>query len=342
MICGEDFRLEVRSAGKKYLSLEIDGIERLAVGRVRFGKFSEIGALGKKFRVHHGDDRFVCGIDSECVVPFGCEYAVARSLEIGDGALIFSTDVSALHFGRVGDVELEELFFPGAVEKVSLWAEGETHPRVFTAPGAEELYRGEAYPLRLRVDFPDGAAVEYQPGFDLWRHAAAERIDGATAHYALVSAPDGLRLVREVLHYAEDVESEKRPWRFHQLLSWKTARREKSAPAAPPETIAGCPLSGAWRREFRRRVRRCSGSFVLGGATASVCTDPSHLDRAGRGELPHSPMQEYLASYFWANRLLKKHGGSFAVVPAENDGALLWDVLQCIPREIGDGNEAEI
>ncbi|MCQ2352372.1 MAG: hypothetical protein MJ033_02715 [Victivallaceae bacterium] len=332
-IAGKNFALTAKSTGKYIYSLAVDGVERLAVGRVCCGKFTELGALDKKFRVHREEANFLCGIDTVCVLPFGCEYEVKRTLECGDGALDFSTDVAALHFGRVGDLALEELFFPGDGSQVSLLLLGENGPEKFSAAEQGEIYHGKKLPLLLRVDFSDGVSVEYQTGFDVWRHDAASAMTGVSAEFSLVRDEKGLHLFRQVLRYDEGVESEKRPWRFNTLVAWKSASDQSFAPRSQAETIPGCPLSGAWRRELRRRIRRTQGDFLLGGVSTALCDDPSHLDRGGRGALLHSPMQEYLASYRWANRELRKAGGVFTL-DAEKDHSLLGEVLSRPPREL--------
>ncbi len=340
-IDGKNFALTAKSAGKYIYSLAVDGVERLAVGRVRCGKFTELGALGEKFRVHREEANFLCGIDTSCVLPFGCEYEIKRTLECGDGALDFSTDVAALHFGRVGDLALEELFFPGDGTSASLLLLGESVPKKFSPAEQGELYCGKQYPLCLRVDFFDGASVEYQTGFDVWRHDAASAMTGVSAEFSLVRDEKGLHLFRQVLRYDEGVESEKRPWRFNTLISWQTASEKPFPPRVDAQTIDGCPLSGAWRRELRRRIRRTQGDFLLGGISAALCDEPSHLERAGRGALLHSPMQEYLASYRWANRELRKSGGVFTLDARENH-TLLGEVLSRPPRELLQEREASL
>jgi len=332
-VSGEDFALTAKSAGKYILSLSIGGVERCAVGRVRCGKFTELGALEKKFRVHCEAANLTCGIDTSFVLPFGCEYEITRTVECGDGALDFSTDVAALNFGRVGDLALEELFFPGNAWSASLALLGEKEVRRFSSAQTGELYCGALCPVALRVDFADGVAVEYQIGFDVWRHNAAAALPGVTAEFSLSADEKGLHFFRNVLRYDEGVESEKRPWRFNSLISWQTPGVAPYVPHVPVEIVDGCPLAGAWRREVRRRIRRTQGEFRLGGATTAFCGDASHLDRAGKGELLHSPMQEFLATYRWANRFLKKTGGVFTVDELANV-SLLGAVLSRPPREL--------
>ena len=109
---GPGFEFSVFSRGKHAAELALNGVRKFALGRVTLEeKFSETGALEKKLRRHETADMLSIGLDSLNILPFGCEYAIGRDFEVTDGFAEFSNDISAMHYGRVGSLELEPLYF---------------------------------------------------------------------------------------------------------------------------------------------------------------------------------------------------------------------------------------
>ena len=313
-IKGEDFSLQFCGSGKNVAVLTVKGIVRCTLGRVQCGKFSELGSLEKKLRLHRTSDGFEARVDSENIIPFGCEYSVCRKFVCADGLLDITTDIAAVNFGRVGDIGLEQISFAGDGLQATLCTLGGREITLDNSSGSVEL--GSDLPLRMQVTYPDGVSCEFSPGFDIWRHCAAEKIPGADAEYLITADQSGIKLNRKVLMYDGTTEPEKRPWKFNTMLVWMSENeRDKKSLPQTGEKVSGCPLSGSYRREIRRRLRRNTGDFVLISAMDNLCSDPAHLDRAGKGELLHRDTAEFLTTYIWANRLLAGQGGSFIIVP---------------------------
>ncbi len=316
-IFGNGWELRLAGRGKYALELSVGGVARARFGRVGCGKFSELGSLDRKLRVHRTRDNLSVSAEMVNRVPFGCEYEIERQLTVADGLLDLTTAVAAVNFGRVGDLALEELSFPGAVAAELVLA-GDPAPRRWENP-AGELYCGAAAPLGVTVTFADGFRCQYLVGFDLWRHLAAERIAGANAEFRLTGENNELRLQRQVLRYDEGVEPEKRPWKFNALLVWMSDEFIAESVADEEFTLNGCPLSGIYRREFRRKLRVSPGNLRLISEVGKVCSEAAHLDRAGQGQLPHFDAAEYLRNYLWANNLLYAKGGEFTICPPPAD-----------------------
>ena len=335
---GPGFEFSVFSRGRHAAELLLNGSPRFALGRVTLeGKFSETGALEKKLRRHETADMLSVGLDSLNILPFGCEYAIARDFEVTDGFAEFSNDISALHYGRVGSLELEPLYFREKPCRVSFIRADETKFTVAELDDEKELYSGKVPLLLLKVEWSCGDCVEYSVGTDLWRHCAAEGIQGATAEFILSFDGETLSYERRVLIYSGETEPEKRPWRFKNLISWHTG---ENAPAPVGENtfaVPGCQVNPAARREVRRKVRSGKGDMVLVNASPCICSESAHVERPGRTGYTHFDLAEYVSFRLWANRQLKKSGGSLAICPAEKTifkNTAAMQNLQSVPRPL--------
>ena len=312
---GEGFEFSLLARGKFSARLTLGGRERLALGRVTLEeKFSETGALEKKLRRHEAADLLSIGLEDLHELPFGCEYAIARNFEISDGFADCSCDISALHFGRVGSLDLEPVIFCGNPCKAGfLTSDGKNFREVELAEDAE-LYSGKLPLLMVAASWSDGSGVEHAVGTDLWRHCAAQNISDAESEFTLSFRGGELVYERRVLIYGREAIPEKRPWRFKNLIAWRSGGGGPAAPEdAVPFAVPGCQVSPAARREVRRRVRSGSGSMIMTGASPCLCGDSSHVERPGREGFRHFDLAEYASFRLWANRHLMKSGGSLVV-----------------------------
>ena len=344
---GPGFAFSLFSRGKTAAQLLLDGAPRLLIGRVTLEeKFSETGALEKKLRRHEAADLLSVGLEGMNVLPFGCEYAVSREFEVSDGFADFSEDIAALHFGRVGSLDLETLTFPGDPCSVRfLTAEGKRF-REEKLTGDRELYTGPLPLLVVTVSWPGGERVEYAVGTDLWRHCAAQTIPDASSEFTLSFRGGELIYERRVLIYGKEAVPEKRPWRFKNLIAWSSGEPPE---AAPPEaeafSVPGCQVNPASRREVRRRVRSSAGSLVMTGASPCLCDDASHVERPGRDGFRHFDLAEYVSFRLWANRHLMKSGGSLTVRIDEKNlfcNTVAARALERVPRRLDPEEEENV
>jgi len=312
---GEDFSFSLFARGKFSARLTVNGLERLCLGRVTLEeKFSETGALEKKLRRHEAADLLSVGLESLHELPFGCEYAISRNFEVSNGFADCSSDIKALHFGRVGSLDLEPVIFRGAPCRAGFLTCDGKRFREAALSGNKVLYSDRLPLLAVVASWPDGTGVEYAVGTDLWRHCAAQNIPDAESEFTLSFRDGELVYERRVLIYGKEAVPEKRPWRFKNLIAWRSGG---DLPAAPAEdvvfSVPGCQVSPASRREVRRRVRTGAGNMVMTGASPCLCADSSHVERPGREGFRHFDLAEYVSLRLWANRHLMKSGGSFAV-----------------------------
>lgn len=313
--------------GKNVLELSADaagGFFRME--RSRCGKFGELSALPRKFRLHRSVDGMAAELESESVIPFGCEYLVARTCRVSSGVAELVSDFSAVNCGRVDGVELEPVVFAGEWKSVEMLVFGEEKFRRISAPSTGCLYSGAEPPLMLRVVFASGRRCEFALGCDVWRHRGAMRINGAHSEYELVADSDGIRLSRRVLIYAPETEPERRSWRYSALIGWDNGDAALRPPDGEAFELPGCAMSASVRRELRRIARRAAGSLVWRNVEPGVCFDPAHAGRAGRAELEHFDLAEYLEAWRWANRELTRRGRGFRIVPSE-DGLFAGSVI---------------
>ncbi len=311
---GPECRFDIPDGGETTLELTIAGISRLRLGRVECGKFSESTALPGKLRLHSTHDGLVKTLESRSVIPFGCEYQLERSGEIISGLARLTTDVRALNGGRIGDLTLEEIYCPAPWKQLEFLVNAETSFRSAAGAGGE-LYRGAEPLLMLRVHFPDGAAVEFAVGNDLWRQRAGLNTPGAHSEFTLTADAGGVSYRRRVLIRDPETEPEKRPWRFSAILGWRTPADVNASVAAVQFRLPWCMLGSASRRELRKRLRASAGSQSLTGIAPRVCFDAAHLERPSRGELEHFDLEEHIAAYIWGNRRLFSSGGAFTMLP---------------------------
>lgn len=317
VVRGADFEVEATNRGKRVLTLSIAGKARLRLNQMICGKFAPAATMGEKMRYHRSEDDLEAELELTSVIPFGCEYLISNRIVVADGLLDITGSIRALNSGVIGDLDIGAIEFLDRIESVQITPTGSEKRQIFSGDFSGELYRGDAPPLNIQVVFADGVRCEYCTGFDVWRHCAAAKIPGAEAEFAISGNRTSLTFDRKVFIYGEEAEiTEKRPWKFNTLFSWITPDLPEAAdPDVVPQTIDGCPLSGVFRREFRRRLRKSEGDFLLSADVGKICDDASHLERKNQQSVRHYDPAEYLADYLWANHLLDRRGNSFAIVP---------------------------
>ena len=139
----------------------------LSVGRIKTGKFDEALGLAEKLRRHMANDSLSATMDSENVIPFGCEYRVKRHWKFSGNIAEVTDDIHADNGGRITDLSLENIEFHGKAEKVFILFSGADSMQEFPASGV--IYDGETLPLLVKVFFAGGSAAEVYNGDDFWR-----------------------------------------------------------------------------------------------------------------------------------------------------------------------------
>ena len=331
-----DFQIEFPARGKHSAVLLHKGEKLFSYGRVFCGKFSEVGALEKKFRIHPNQDSLSAEIETANIIPFGCEYEISRDINVSSRFLRITADIRAVNFGRVGDVTLEEVRFPATFDSIEYLVYGESSMRKVTdIASAKEIFSGNEPVIMLTVNFKDNVKVDFGCGSDVWRLRSAANMPGVSAEFSLAVDEDELVLRRRPLIYAEDVEVEQRPWRFKSIVSWSDGKTESFSEEAEKFANAPCMLAPVARREFRRKIRRSQTDLVCAESAPGLCGDASHLEKPDKKELCHFDLEEYITSYVWANRQLGKQGKSFAFSFKENlfnNTAAITNLAQAINK----------
>lgn len=316
-----NFRLEFPARGKHSAVLLYKDKKVFSCGRILCGKFSEVGALEKKLRLHPGQDDLSAEIESCNVIPFGCEYEINRVFNASSRFLRMTGDIRAVNFGRVGDITLEEIRFPADFVSVEYLVYGENAMRrVEYKDIAENPYQSSEPVVMMTVTLPDGIKVDFGCGSDVWRLRSAAAMQGVSSLFCLKIEDDELVLIRRPLIYAPETEIEQRPWRFKSIVSWSDGEERDTLTEKDCETFAnsGCMLAPTARREFRRKVRRSQGSLLCTSSVPGLCAEAAHLEKPEKKELCHFDLEEYITSYVWANRQLAKREKMFAFAFKEN------------------------
>lgn len=309
-----NFQIEFPLRGKHSIVLLHNGKKVFSCGRVLCGKFSEVGALEKKFRMHPNQDELSAEIESTNVIPFGCEYEISRDINTASHFLRITEDIRAVNFGRVGNVTLEEVRFPADVQSLEYLVYGEDSFRKVSYDALSgTVYDGSEPVVMASVTLSDGTKVDFGCGSDIWRLRSAAALDGVDSKFSIICEEDEIVLRRLPLIYGEDTEIEQRPWRFKSIVSWRGADEEieKISGEASEFVNAPCMLAPAARRDFRRKIRRSGTDAVCTESVPALCMDASYLEKPEKRELCHFDLEEYITSYVWANRQLNKIGKKF-------------------------------
>ncbi len=326
-------QFEFLSSGRNCAVFRANGNDLLHVRRTAADSFPEDRGLPEKLRKHIADNTLSAEINSSNVIPFGCEYRIDRHWKIAGNICELTGDVSALHGGRIKELFLEELFFPGKKEdmEIEFLIFGEDSFRK-AAEKTGVIYEGSEMIRLLRVTSPAGKA-EFYAGDDLWRHRCANQIPGAESRHVLEMNENGMTYSRMIFRLPEDIEPEKRPWRFKSLFAFTPAAGIGTAGEKPMQELSlnGCLAKPASHRELRAFVRKQSpeSKVLLRGDFPQICSDGSHLSRFGK-ECIHGDLGEVFNEWLWANGVLQRKGGSF-IAKSQNglfDSSVILNILQ--------------
>ncbi|MDR0932628.1 MAG: hypothetical protein LBM70_06355 [Victivallales bacterium] len=335
IIAGPGFTGTVFADGEYAFELATASRPLLRLGRTRCGNFKEDGALIKRLRSHDSLDALSASIESESIIPFGCEYRVGRELQMVAGIASWTVDIGAVNRGIVSSVELEPVVFPGTWERLEYLVFGESEFRKVELDSKElEIYRGRELVVSVRLISADKNSVEFNAGGDLWRHRAAMHLPEVEGEYALMVSAAGVVLTRKIFAFPPESTIEKRPWRFKNSFAWSLSGDDFAVPATEsvldfattklPESgkrikldqkAASCPCltAATSRRIFRDFVRHGASNLCVKGLTTGICVAAAHLERPGKKELEHFDFDDYLAFYLWGNRQLAKKGFSLRI-----------------------------
>ena len=279
------------------------------LGHIRTAGFDGGLSLPEKLRCHRTNDNLCAEFDSVSVIPFGCEYRVKRHWTLFSNIALLNCDIAADNGGTVRDLELEPVKILLTPEKIEFLIRGENAPRRIEN-GSGLIYSGAAPVLMLRVSDAAGNRVEYICGDDIWRHCAAEKIDGVDSSYQISVENGKTILTRKVLIASEEAVMEKRPWKFKTIFSWSTPETSAVQPPENPETfsVPGCFASASAHREIRKVVRAAGHgkNLLMQGGFPIICRDPAHLERPAKNPVEHSDLGAAALDYLWANRELAK------------------------------------
>lgn len=316
---------EVYPDGSESAALFYGGKKVISIGRVRMGNFDESLGLAEKLRRHLANDSLLAEADSETVIPFGCEYRARRHWNFSGNIVELTDDISADNGGTIRELALEDVTFTFVPEKVEILLCGETTFRSFSSP-AGVIYEGAALPVVVKVTSADGFAAEFYSGDDFWRHNGAQAYAGASACHTIEVKDGAVHWVRQVLSIPEDVECEKRPWRFKALFA--VGKNEENREFSADDTIemSGCFAAPAAHRNLRSFIRKSSGKALrLELCSSLFCEDGSHIARPNK-KILHGILGELFDEYLWAASVTARKDGVFTIgcdIPELKDSVIV-------------------
>lgn len=331
---------EVYPDGSESAALFYGGRKVMSIGRIRTGNFGEALGLAEKLRRHLANDSLLAEADSETVIPFGCEYRAKRHWKFSGNTVEMTGDISADNGGRIKQLALEDVSFTFDAEKVEILLDGEKQFREFPASEGV-IYDGEILPVLVKVTAKEGFAAEFYSGDDFWRHNCAKSIAGASARYQIVIKDGEVHFDREVLNIPEEVESEKRPWRFKALFAVGKTEKISGFTADAVLESNGCFATPASHRDLRNFIRKTSGKAALLKVSAPLfCEDGSHISRPGK-KVCHGSLGELFDEYIWAASVMARKDGNFVIdcnIP-EIPGSVIAGNLGIVPEIIEEDGE---
>ena len=328
-------------------------------GGLRCDLFDEAAALPAKVREHRSHDGFHFDAETARTLPFGCEYAIARAVDLYDGGARLTVDVRPANGGTLRHLELDPVVVTGAIVRFGWQFEGEAIAwRPLPETPETTVLDAPFAPAVLAVESASGLVVEIGCGDDLWRHRPAFALN--TPHTTLTAGPEGLRMQRTILAFADEAAVERRPWRWEYYVAWglpaDAAPDETSDPSWRndlPETarrldaearrVGWCLGSAPLRRRLRDRIRAARTDLRLTEIDAAPCADAAHTGRAAGRSLVHGNAAGLLALHQWGNRQLAARGLTFRMRLAEADAAAhpaLAAALDRMPQPLTGPEEA--
>ncbi|MBO5924099.1 MAG: hypothetical protein J6Q81_06255 [Lentisphaeria bacterium] len=288
---------------------------------------SEADALQEKCRFHGKLDNQEVEVESLSVYPFGGESAIGRTHNLRGNLLEVKVDIKPGRSEVVRNLELEDAVFYGEFTKAEMLS---TMPE----PGknwefaqlnlADGTIWQHTTPFAvLLLTRADGTVLEMGSGGDWWRTCGT----GNTA-WSIVKAADKIIVKRKVIAIADDVEIERRPWRFNYYIAWnKTsaaaicAGKDDIILEFDPQAAGNCFAAPAVRKYLRKLIRQQldkPGNVVLQVPDVKSCDDAAHLERPGKKQLRHWDMCELFALYSWGNRALGEDRSLVIRLPQES------------------------
>ena len=303
------------------------GEELLELKSARLNNISEADALQEKCRFHGKLDNLEVEVESLSVYPFGGESAISRAHTLRGNLLEVKVDIKPGRGETVRNLELEDVVFPGEFARAELIS---TMPE----PGQEWV----AMPLQLAdgviwqntmpfavllLTRADGTVLEMGCGGDWWRTCGT----GST-FWSIEKDSDKITVKRKVVAIADDVEIERRPWRFNYYIAWGRtsaaalcAAKDDITVEFDPQVAGSCFAAPAVRKYLRKIVRQQldkSGNLILQLPDVKSCDDASHLERPGKKSLRHWDLGELFALYSWGNRALGEDRSLTIQLPPES------------------------
>ena len=289
------------------------GEELFELKCARLNNVSEADALQEKCRFHGKLDNLEVEVESQSVYPFGGEAVIDRTHTLRGNLLEVKVDIKPGRGETVRDLELEDVVFSGEFSNLEI---------ISTMPEPGQMWQKSALPLNdgvvwqntmpfavLILTKADGSMLELGCGGDWWRTCGC----GSTV-WSIEKAAETITVKRKVVAIADEVEIERRPWRFNYYIAWN---RGSSATLMPgkddtvlefdPQVAGSCFTAPAVRKYLRKMLRQQldkSGNIILKTADVKSCDEAAHLERPGKKSLRHWDLSELFALYSWANRTL--------------------------------------
>jgi hypothetical protein len=319
---------------------------------VSFGVLNESMGMMKKCCTHHATTLNTCSFETNYRMPYGSEPVLKRSIEFTGNHAKVITNLKCKHGFPMRHLDIDPITFDKRWVKIAIipipekgsyveeikWEEiASLPPTILDSPA----------PL-LVILFEDqyGNRLEIGTGDDLWRW----ELNGGgevPVHFIIQKTKSGVTLTRRIWDFKGESEPPTGDHRFRWYFAWETTALQKikrkqenitescDAHNEQWHTIARvtrqgteqkipCFKSSAFNKFIRRWIRPLqdktdSNSIVkLQNISPSLCDNPTHLNRSGKGELLHWDLTEMLTTWDWCNKILSKSGATLIFTQEKN------------------------
>lgn len=325
---GNGWKFSAASAGNSWCLLDTrHGEELFELKCARLNNVSEADALQEKCRFHGKLDNQEVEIESQNVYPFGGEAVIGRTYSLRGNLLEVKVDIKPGRGETVRDLALEDVVFSGGFSKLEMISALPEPGQLWvkqTLPPADGVIWQNTTPFAVLIlTKSDGTVLELGCGGDWWRTCGC----GNTA-WSIEKTADCVIVKRQVVAIADDVEIERRPWRFNYYIAWNRSSVSNLPPGKDdiilefdPQIAGSCFTAPAVRKYLRKMIRQQldkTGNIILKTADVKSCDDSAHLERPGKKALRHWDLSELFALYSWANRALGGERTFTVELPAES------------------------
>jgi hypothetical protein len=207
------------------VSFSFYGKEVLQIQAAAFSKIlTEKAAEPQKSRLHESVDGLAQRIKMDCLIPFGSEPRIRRSLDFYGNYCKVITDLELFSPTPVEYISVDPIRISEPAKRIGIIqvpAVGEPAGTIeWTDNPDGEIYNSTKPFLLVLVELNDGKVLEIGTGDDLWRWNASETEPDTTSEFTIIADDSGVSITRKILIWDERTMIARRNRRTKWYFAW--------------------------------------------------------------------------------------------------------------------------